>query len=77
MKRIKNVQTGNPGIIVEESVFKSKFGRKVETALHNLYSYKRTHGEWFKLTLNDVLNFKRTCEILEKSFESLNKSFLN
>lgn len=70
-KRIKNLQTGNKNKIKCINLFKTNHGRNVETALHNLYSYKREGGEWFDLELQDVITFKETCEMIENNLDIL------
>jgi len=72
-KRIKGLQTGNKDRIKCIDSFESFHGRKVETALHNLYSYKNEGGEWFKLELNDIINFKNACQKLEENFTLLDQ----
>ena len=73
-KRIINLQTGNKDKIKCIDFFETKHGRKLETTMHNLYSFKREGGEWFNLELRDVVNFKNTCILLEKNFDILEKN---
>ena len=70
-KRIKGLQTGNKDRIKCVTFFETNHGRKVETALHNLLSYKNQGGEWFNLTLDEVVNFKSFCKKLESNFDAL------
>jgi hypothetical protein len=70
-KRIKNLQTGNKDKIKCIDSFESMHGRKVETAMHNFYSFKRQGGEWFNLDNTDVLNFQLLCQKLEDNFDIL------
>lgn len=70
-KRIQNLQTGNPNKIKIVNYFKTKWGRKVETTLHYIYSYKKLEGEWFNLELYDVTTFIDSCEKIEKNFDVL------
>ncbi|NPV12878.1 MAG: hypothetical protein HPY57_13990 [Ignavibacteria bacterium] len=70
-KRIKGLQTGNKDKITCIDFFKTKYGRMVETTLHNLYSHKRKGGEWFELDLQDVVNFKLSCQKIEDNFKAL------
>ena len=44
--RLNNLQTGYSGEIQIIEKFNTKFGRKVETALHNIYSHNNINGEW-------------------------------
>ena len=78
-KRISGLQTGNKDKIRCVEYFTSLHGRKVETAMHNLYSYKRKGGEWFDLELSDITNFQNACQKLEDNFtilEEHNNPFL-
>ena len=70
-KRISALQTGNKDKIKCIDYFMSFHGCKIETALHNLYSYKNEGGEWFYLELNDIINFKNVCQKLEDNFTTL------
>jgi hypothetical protein len=72
-KRIKNLQTGNKDKIKCIDSFESKYGRKVETSLHNLYSFKREGGEWFDLDINDIVKFQNTCKKIEENFDILDE----
>lgn len=72
-KRINNLKTGNPGVLSCVYLFKTKHSRKVETALHNIYSYKKKNREWFLLDLNDITSFMDTCDKLESNFDILEK----
>jgi len=72
-KRIRGLQTGNKNKIKCIDIFKTKHGRKVETTLHNLYSFKREGGEWFDLDYGDVLQFQDTCQKIEDNFDILDK----
>ena len=73
-KRIIGLQTGNKDKIKCIDFFETKYGRKLETTMHSLYSFKNDGGEWFNLDLRDIVNFKHTCDILEKNFELLEKN---
>jgi hypothetical protein len=70
-KRVKQLQTGNPDKIKILNFHETKHGRKVETALHNVYSMKRLEGEWFELEVYDAKNFNDTCNKLESNFDYL------
>ena len=72
-KRIKAIQTGNSGKCTICEKFLSNHGRKVETTLHNIYSFKRKEGEWFDLDIVDITKFIETCETIEKNFDLLEK----
>lgn len=73
-KRIKNLQTGNKDKIKCIDFYCSeKYARKIETSLHNFYSFKRQGGEWFDLDNTDIINFQYLCHKLEENFELLEK----
>lgn len=73
-KRIKNLQTGNKDKIKCVDVYESeRHAKKIETTLHNLYSFKRKGGEWFDLDCGDVLQFQDTCQKIEDNFDILDK----
>jgi len=76
-KRLKQHKTSNPNELNMIKKFQTNHKRKIETSLHNLYVHKKIDGEWFKLDYNDILNFDKLCNNLEKSFDCLNsKNFL-
>lgn len=54
-RRIKNLQTGNPYPIKIEWVEEREVSNKAEKYLHQCFSDKRVHGEWFEgLTVRDI-----------------------
>jgi hypothetical protein len=61
--RLKNIQTGCPHKIDIVETYKSEYGKIIEKTLHNIFSHKKTHGEWFNLDLSDEVNFVGLCEI--------------
>lgn len=69
--RIRSLQTGCPRRIELCEVFESGHARKIEIALHNIFSSKQTNGEWFELDFLDELNFKPMCEKMEKTQDIL------
>ena len=58
--RVKQLQTGNSGEL------------KIETSLHNFFSYKRIRGEWFNLNEEEILNFEKTVRGFEKAIIDYN-----
>lgn len=64
--RIKNIQTGCPYKIEIVNVYSSPYSKIIETTLHNMFSHKKTHGEWFDLDTIDEFNFESLCEKYEK-----------
>ena len=74
--RASQLQTGNDGKLKVLYIFESLHERKVETALHALLSHKRGHGEWYKMDLADVQNFKPLCQKIENNLNILQDFFL-
>lgn len=80
-KRIKNLQTGSPYKLKIIYSFKSKFSYKIEKMLHKKFigckqniDDDKIEGEWFNLEINDVKNFIKECEKLEKTYLFLENS---
>ena len=69
--RTPQLQTGNSDKIKELCRFETRFNRRLETTIHNQYSYCRKNGEWFDLPIEEVANFIKNCERIEKNFELL------
>ena len=42
---------------------------RIEQLLHNHFHLKREHGEWFRLTIEDIISFKPLCERFEHLIE--------
>jgi len=72
-KRIKNIQTGNDGLVKIIEIFETKHGKKLEVFLHNLYSHKRKNMEWFDLNIDDINSFKINCSKIENSLDIFSK----
>jgi len=68
--------TGNSGDLIIINEFKTNHNRKVETALHNLYSHRHVVREFYSLDDTDVSNFLEICGNIERGFDAL-KSSLN
>ena len=75
-KRIKELQTGNAGELFIRDYFKTDTVFKLEQLLHSKFILKHIHGEWFQLDVNDVLNFRKTCEELQTTAHLLYESTL-
>lgn len=73
-KRIKKLQTGNPGNIAIVNYHLTEYPFKLESALHARHAYQRINNEWFDLNLNDVTNFKQECEKLDQIFDQLKET---
>ena len=69
--RIRSLQTGNGSEISLCRYYKTKHPFLIEKKLHEHHMSQRTSGEWYKLDADDVLNFEKECESLEKMIDSL------
>lgn len=69
--RLKQLQTGNSSHLKIVYIYETKFGTKLETSLHNYFNHKKIKNEWFKLDIEDVVNFKKICENIENNFQLL------
>ena len=70
-KRTRQLQTGNDGSLKVVDQFHTVHGQSVERTLHNFFSHKRIKNEWFKLDLNDVVNFQKMCQKIEDNLTFL------
>ena len=70
-KRIKKLQTGNGTELHIVSWFKSQYPFKLEKLLHAKFCSEREHGEWFSLSTDEVLNFKKICEETQRTVDIL------
>ena len=72
-KRIKQLQTGNSDELKIIETYKSKNASKIETTLHNQYSFKRKIGEWFELSVEEEVNFIMACKRIDETINLLKK----
>lgn len=70
-KRIKKLQTGNGGEIYLVNYHKTQYPFFVEKHLHLRFFKEQKIGEWYELKKEDVFNFKKYCDEIEKLIESL------
>lgn len=73
-ERVKALKTGNPSALTILNSFNSKWGIKIESALHREWKSKRVDGEWFFLDNNDVSSFIEKCKSIHDSLEFLSKN---
>lgn len=59
--RLKKLQTGNSTELILRHVFKTKYPFRLETMLHNKYSYLREMNEWYSLPFDVVKNWDDIC----------------
>lgn len=70
-KRMKQLQTGNGTELHLVSYYETIYPFRIEKFLHNKFANKREHGEWFKLDIEDITNFKNECEHYETILSSM------
>lgn len=75
-KRKNQHQTGNSEKINIIYTFKSQYPSKVETALKNYLMPYKVRGEWFKLSLEQELEFLKLCDKFEKNFQILKENHI-
>lgn len=84
-KRIKQLQTGSPYSLTLISVYKTVRPYKLERILHSKMSSRKYSpnfdadfdlltGEWFNLSVKDVLGFLDSCKKIEDSIDLLKKA---
>lgn len=69
--RIKELQTGNGSELFISNYFKCDYPFKLEKMLHARFRPKNVLNEWFKLSLDDIENFKNTCLELNNTLNCL------
>jgi hypothetical protein len=70
-KRLKELKTGNASDLSVIETFQSKWGTQIEARLHNIFDDKKISGEWFKLSDEDIKNFKNLCQLMHNNLELL------
>ena len=80
-QRLKTVQTGNPYKCVVTDSYQTTRASQVENILHRRFALKKIddnefslEGEWFKLDLQDVVDFKVTCEKIDKNLQVIEEN---
>jgi hypothetical protein len=74
--RSKQLQTGNDGELKIIHQFNTQNKLFLEKTLHNLFSHKKIKNEWFKLDLEDVVNFPELCNKIENNLNIINKEII-
>ena len=75
LKRIKKIQSGNCGEIFLVSFFETDQPFLMEKMLHTRYFGKKVLNEWFELSSEDVLNFKKTCSEIQENIDALQDNY--
>lgn len=70
-KRIKQLQTGNGTELHLSSYYETEYPYKLEKMLHNHFANRNEHGEWFRLSNEEINSFKDTCTYLSGIINSL------
>lgn len=75
IKRLKQLQTGNPNKISILNFYESINYKRIEKWLHTKYSLNKTlaENEWFKLSDEQVLMFTDTCKKADETISFLLK----
>ena len=72
-KRLKQLSTGNSSQLTLIESYRTSIPFQIENALHRKYSQLKMNGEWFRLSLEEELNFKKNCELIENGILILKK----
>lgn len=72
--RVKEFKTGNASDFQIVDTFFSKWGTKIESQLHKIFSQKKLSGEWFELEDEDIKLFKEHCERIHGNLELISKT---
>jgi hypothetical protein len=72
-ERIKDFKTGNTSVFEIVDSFSSKWGTKIEKAIHKIFKEKRVSGEWFDLCESDISLFYEKCLLIHNNLEFINE----
>lgn len=64
--RLSTCQTGNPHELRAVAFIPAENSREVERELHDRYSHLRGLGEWFRLSMTEVREFRLMCDGRDK-----------
>jgi len=73
-QRIKEFKTGNASDFYIVDSFKSKWGTKIEAALHRRLKPFKINGEWFQLNDEQVKSFGEECKLIHDGLEIVSKN---
>lgn len=68
-KRMKQLQTGNSNELTLLYTHKTEYPYRLESILHNRFKFKQIHNEWFALDNEDIKNFDKICEEIDKTIQ--------
>jgi hypothetical protein len=72
--RIQGLNTGTAADLKELYKFETKYGRLLETSMHNFLKHKQVKREWFDLDINDVINFLPMCKKIENNLDIISRN---
>lgn len=70
-RRLKQLQTGNGEKITLLHTYESDIAFLLEKSLKNRFVSNKINGEWFKLPLEDEINFIATCQKIHANLKLL------
>ena len=70
-KRLKTLQTGNSDKLEIVKTYQTNYASLIERTLHREFATKKINGEWFNLSISDVLTFEDKCRIIENNINIL------
>lgn len=73
-KRLKQLETGNPGEMKIIKSFETRWGRILESIIHKIYINKKIKNEWFNLNNEQVNNFLNNCKITENNLNIIKEN---
>lgn len=71
--RLLSLQTGNSSKLKLIEIYQSEFAHKIEKSLQNRYAHLKREGEWFDLTIENEVTFKKECQQIEENINTLKK----
>jgi len=72
-KRTTTLQTGNSSKLKLIETYQSENASKIESTLHNHFGHMRKEGEWFDLSIEEEVSFKKKCEKIDNTIKTLQK----
>lgn len=64
-ERKNELQTGNSSDLHICNFYETKYPYKIEAMLHRKYESKKIKNEWFELTDEEAINFRKECKKCE------------
>lgn len=73
--RIKKLQTGNSSPIHMVLSYETDYPFVMESMLHTKYGGNRVLNEWFEMTDDEVVNFRKACEEIQNTIDVLKTNY--